>query len=163
MIINPTKWDLRFLELAKNVSTWSKDPSTKVGAVIVKDRKILATGYNGFPRGIKDTPERYNDRPLKYQYVVHAEVNAVLNSVADVSGSVLYLYPGASPCCECAKVIIQSGIRRVIGTKFNFDTLPGWREGIDRALAMLEEAGVEVCEVEVNDDRYRSMEATTPA
>ena len=69
------KWDIRFLDLAQNISTWSKDPSRKIGCVAVgTNREILAQGYNGFPRGIADLPQRYEDRETKYQYVVHAEM-----------------------------------------------------------------------------------------
>lgn len=142
------KWQRRFLNVASLISTWSKDPSTKVGVVIVKDNKILGTGYNGFPRGIEDLDDRYNDRPTKYKYVVHAEVNAVLNSVADVTGADLYLWPAATPCTECAKVMIQVGIKQVIGPKANMELFAGWREGINTAKEMLQEAGIELIEID---------------
>ena len=74
------KWDGRFLDIAREISTWSKDPSRKIGAIAVRDRKILATGYNGFPKGIEDTPTRLNIREVKYQYVVHAEMNCIYNA-----------------------------------------------------------------------------------
>ena len=91
------KWDQRFLELAKLVSTWSKDPSTKVGAVIAHDRKIISVGYNGFPEGVLDTAERYYDRETKYKYMVHAERNALLFANTSVKGMTLYTYP-FMPC-----------------------------------------------------------------
>ena len=73
-------WDKRFLDLAEHVAGWSKDPSTQVGCVIVNDKRVVVgLGYNGFPRGVEDTPERLNDRPTKYLMVQHAEVNAILN------------------------------------------------------------------------------------
>jgi len=109
-------WDQYFIEFAKLTATRSKDPSTQVGSVIVMDRVILSTGYNGFPRGINDNiPERY-DRPLKYKFMIHAEENAILNAArfgTSVLGASLYLYP-LPPCSECAKAIVQSGIREVI-------------------------------------------------
>jgi len=75
------KWDQRFISLAREISTWSKDPSTKIGAVIVNDdRRILATGYNGFPKGIEDTAERYENKEVKYETVIHAEMNAIYNA-----------------------------------------------------------------------------------
>src|SRR5450759_3287372 len=75
------KWDRRFIELARFVADWSKDPSTKVGAVIVRpDRTVAALGYNGFPRGVLDHSERYDHRPTKYEMVVHAELNSILNT-----------------------------------------------------------------------------------
>lgn len=142
------KWHRRFLDVASLISTWSKDPSTKVGVVIVKDNKILGTGYNGFPRGIEDSEDRYNDRPTKYKFVVHAEVNAILNSVANVTGADLYLWPAGPPCCECTKVIIQSGIKRVIARKPQADPFPTWRENFETSKNMLLEAGIKFIEIE---------------
>ena len=76
-----TDWDARYLDLAENVSSWSKDPSRKIGAVAVGSKgQILSQGYNGFPRGIDDSIERYNDKETKYRYVVHAEMNVVYNA-----------------------------------------------------------------------------------
>lgn len=114
------KWNLRYLNLAKHVSTWSKDPSTKVGAVIVDPvtKSIVGLGYNGFPRGVNDDEERYAERELKYKYVVHAELNAILNSNKSVRGCEIYVYPtlGIPPACpECAKAIVQAGIVAVHG------------------------------------------------
>jgi dCMP deaminase len=81
------KWDGRFLDLAVFVGDWSKDPSTKVGAVLVRpDRTIAGLGFNGFPRGVLDHPERYDDRPTKYEMVVHAEMNALLSSRESLEG-----------------------------------------------------------------------------
>jgi len=102
-------WFQRFMGLAVNVSSWSKDPSTRVGAVIVnEDRRVIGLGYNGFAKGVKDTPERLADRPTKYALVVHAEMNAILNAVVSVRGCALVttMYP----CSECAKLIAQAGI-----------------------------------------------------
>ena len=107
------KWDKRFFELAKLVASWSKDPSTQVGAVIVNDKnQVLSVGYNGFPRGIEDAPESYEDKELKYSMVVHAEENAILNSNSSLDNSTLYLYP--LPCCtNCVSRILQVGIKSV--------------------------------------------------
>ena len=107
------KWDKRFLNLAEHISSWSKDPSTKVGAVIVNEKNhILSVGYNGFPRGVSDSEVRYNTRDVKYMYVCHAERNALDNAHTDVSGCTLY---STLLCCnECAKSIIQRGIKRVV-------------------------------------------------
>lgn len=107
------KWDERFMQLARHVAMWSKDPSTKVGAVVVDaKRRVIAMGYNGFPRGVDDSPERYADRPTKYAHVVHAELNAILNALGPVEGCTLYVT--LEPCTTCAKAIIQSGITRVV-------------------------------------------------
>lgn len=107
----PLSWDAWYLEIAKTVSTKSKDPSTKVGAVIVRDHRPLGFGYNGFPRGIADEEERW-ERPEKYEHVVHAELNAILNVQGSCEGATLYTTH--FPCGECAKAIIQSGILRVV-------------------------------------------------
>ena len=111
------KWDIRFLKLAKEISTWSKDPSSKIGAVIVNDeRRILATGYNGFPRGIEDTEERLNDREKKYPLIVHGEMNALMNALysgVSVKDATLYVY-GLPVCPDCTKAVIQAGIKRVV-------------------------------------------------
>lgn len=135
------KWDTRFLELAELVASWSKDPSRKVGAVIVRpDRTIAGVGYNGFPRGVVDNEARYNDREVKYQLVVHAEANAILSAGESVKGMTLYgtLYP----CCECAKLIIQSGIRTVIVPRVEAE--PRFAESMAHAAQMFFEAGVVV-------------------
>lgn len=107
------KWDRRFLELADHVAQWSKDPSTKVGAVVVDHKnRVVSMGYNGFPRGIDDDDSRYSDRPTKHLYVAHAERNALDNAPLMVEGCTLY--SPLLPCNECAKSIIQKGITRVV-------------------------------------------------
>ena len=109
-------WDDRFIRLAKEISTWSKDPSKKIGAIIVKDKRILATGYNGFPKGIDDAPEKYENRELKYELVVHAEMNAIYNATFNgisLKDSTLYVW-GLPVCSECSKGIIQVGINRIV-------------------------------------------------
>lgn len=121
-----TKWDLRFLELADHIAQWSKDPRTKVGAVIVDEKKrVVSVGYNGFPRGVDDSVDRYEDRPTKHLFVAHAERNALDNAPLMVDGCTIYV--PLKPCVECAKSIIQKGITRVVsykpdrdGTGFNW-------------------------------------------
>jgi dCMP deaminase len=114
-----SKWDARFMKLARDISGWSKDPSSKIGAVIVDDeRRILSTGYNGFPRGVEDTEERLNDREQKYPRIVHAEANALLSALyngVSVKGATLYVW-GLPVCSECTKLVIQSGIKRIVIT-----------------------------------------------
>jgi dCMP deaminase len=111
------KWDIRFMRIAKEIATWSKDPSSQIGAVIVNDdRRILSTGYNGFPRGIADTEERLNDKDQKYPRIVHAELNALLGCLyngVSVKDATLYVY-GLPVCSDCTKSVIQSGIKRVV-------------------------------------------------
>jgi dCMP deaminase len=102
-------WNSHFMEMAKLVSTRSKDPARKVGAVIVDNaRRVTGMGYNGFPRGVRDDSIRYADEFVKLKLVVHAEANAILN--ARVSVATMSLYCTSYPCSECAKLIIQAGI-----------------------------------------------------
>lgn len=108
------KWDARFANLAKLVSLWSKDPSTKVGAVVVRpDKTVCSVGFNGFPRGVEDNPEWYADREIKYKVIKHAEENAMMFATERLTGYTLYVYPLA-PCASCAGDIIQRGIKRVV-------------------------------------------------
>jgi dCMP deaminase len=149
-----SKWDGRFLALAEHISQWSKDPSTQTGAVIVRpDRTIAALGYNGFPRGMDDDPELYADREVKYERVVHCEMNAVLSAGGPVRGCTLYTYPFLS-CPRCAVHMIQAGIKRVVAPDLELCVhLPGgldrwnrWKDQLGRTKAMFKEAGVEVWE-----------------
>lgn len=141
------RWDKRFLELAKLVSSWSKDPSSKVGAVVVDDKnRIVSVGFNGFPMGVEDTEERLNKRELKYELIVHAEANAILCSPKSVSGCRIYVYPYL-PCSRCAGAIIQSGIKEVV-----VEDLPipeRWVENFNLAKMILGEAGVFVRQIPV--------------
>lgn len=135
------KWDHRFLELAKHISTWSKDPSTKVGAVIVDKRnRVISTGYNGFPRGVKDTPERLNDRDTKYSMVIHGEINALLFATQPLEGTTLYLWPFLS-CSKCTSIIINAGVKRVVAP---VNDSPRWNESIKLSQDLYFEAGVQV-------------------
>lgn len=141
------KWDKRFLLLAAHVSMWSKDPSTKVGSVIVRpDKTVASLGYNGFPKGVSDNKEHYENREEKYGRVVHAEVNAVLHARERLQGCTMYVYPpGYGPSCDrCSTVIIQSGIVRVVGIRCADEFASRWKEACERGLQMFEEAGVEV-------------------
>lgn len=144
------KWDKRFLELAKHISTYSKDPSTKVGAVITKDKRIVSMGYNGFPRGVKDSSECYNNRELKYAMVVHAESNAIIHSKEDLTGSSIYLWPFLS-CSTCSGLIIQSGINRVIAPKASKEIEERWGKNLEISRLMFNEAGIRVDELELQE------------
>lgn len=131
------KWDRRFLDLAGQVSTWSKDPSTKVGAVIVRpDRTIASLGYNGFPRGTNDT---YQDRPHKLLRTVHAEMNAILSAREPLHGYILYVTP-LCPCANCAAAIVQSGIAEVV---FHMETIrEEWADSFAASYEMFRDAGI---------------------
>lgn len=141
------KWDRRFMELAKMVSTWSKDPSTKCGAVIVRDRRVLSMGYNGFPVGVEDLPSRYANRETKLQFVVHSEANAILSAGrhgVPLVGATLYVWPFLT-CHECAKQIIQSGIREVVfAAHGSLEVNNRWASAHGVAMEMYREANVTV-------------------
>lgn len=142
------KWDSRYMELAKYVSQWSKDPSTKVGAVLVNfDLHQEFVGFNGFARGVDDSEARYNERETKYQFVVHAEVNAILKAGPAARGASLYVWPSfAIPniCNECAKVAVQAGIKELIGyaPDTNNPRTSRWGSSIAIAKLMFDEAGI---------------------
>ena len=135
---------MRYLDIAKAVSNWSKDPSSKVGAVAVGEKgQILAQGYNGFPRGIADTDERYNDKETKYKLVVHAEMNVIYNASyngVSLDGADLYIY-GLPTCSECAKGIVQVGIKRVIMPNYRYPER--WMKSWAESQKIYDEAGVE--------------------
>ena len=148
MIIMATnKWDERYMAMAKEVAQWSKDPNTKVGAVAVGEKgQILSQGYNGFPRGIKDSSQRLNDRETKYQFVVHAEMNVIYNATysgVSLDGAKLYVY-GLPVCSECAKGIIQVGIKEVYVSQECLDLRPHWFESFQKTLDMFNECGIKV-------------------
>ena len=140
------KWSRRYLDVAKEVATWSKDPSKKIGAIAVGDKgQILSQGYNGFPRGVKDTDNRYNVREEKYKYVVHGEMNCIYNacnSGVSLNGATLYV-TGLPVCSECAKGIIQVGISKVV-MEYPKDIPDNWKESMILTQQMFLEAGV-VC------------------
>lgn len=125
------KWDERFLGIARLISTWSKDPSTKVGAVAVSvDRRILAQGYNGFPSGAKDSPILYDDRMTKYHWTVHAEANVIFNACnfgTQLHLSTVYIY-GMYPCPECVKSLAQVGVARIVFQIGYSENVHKWEE-----------------------------------
>lgn len=134
-------WDEWFVGMAKYISTASKDPSTQVGAVII-DRKnrVISTGYNGFPRGINDHPDRLEKREVKYSMIVHAEINALLFATQPLDESTLYLWPFLS-CSQCTAIIINAGIKRVVAP-YNYNER--WAGSIKLSQALYHEAGVAV-------------------
>jgi dCMP deaminase len=140
-------WDRRFLSLAAHIAGWSKDPSTKCGAVIVRpNRTIVSLGYNGFPRGLYDDPEMLNNREEKYKRVVHAEMNALLHAGASTEGCTLYTWP-FPPCCKCATCVIQMGLTRVVAPG---GSGPLWdRHDIALTRGMFKETGVHLHEVDL--------------
>lgn len=145
--VEKSKWDDRFMEMAQLVSTWSKDPGTKVGCVIVNDRHIVSTGYNGLPQGIMDLSERMIDREWKLSVTVHAEVNAILNAGkhgAKTEGATLYTtFP---TCSHCSSAVIQAGIVKVVCPRYS--TAPErWSSNFLLGKSLLEEAGITIQEL----------------
>jgi len=140
------EWDQFFIGMADYVSTRSKDPSTKVGAVIVRpDGKTIASlGYNGFPRGTSDDPALYNDRPEKYRRVVHAEVNAVLNATSSTEGATVFVtHP---PCSQCMALLIQAGVKTVVHPTPDPAMAERFAESFNAARSMAYEADVMIVE-----------------
>lgn len=143
------KWDSRFLRAADEIAQWSKDPSTKVGCVIVNPelQRKTGEGFNGFPRFMSDAPELYEDRETKYSRTLHAELNAVLFA-SQTEGMTAYVtHP---PCTSCALVLIQSGISRVVTRRPSEDLLSRWGSSLDTAKGFFAEAEVEY--VELSED-----------
>ena len=137
------KWDQRYLRLAEEVASWSKDPSRKIGAVAVGAKgQVLAQGFNGFPRGIEDTDERYLIRERKYELVVHAEMNVIYNAGyngVSLDNATLYV-TGLPVCSECAKGIIQVGVKRVVMR--NMEIPPIWEVSWRKTKEMFDETGI---------------------
>ena len=140
-------WDEYFMGLAHLSALRSKDPNTQVGAAIVdENHRVVSVGYNGMPKGCSDDVFPWSREgailQTKYAFVVHAELNAILNSKYPVSGCTLYV--SLFPCNECAKAIIQAGIRRIVyeSDKYqNTDTTIASRR-------MLKAAGIELVQLE---------------
>lgn len=142
MSISPFKphWHLRFLGLAAHIAQWSRDPEKKVGAVIVRpDKTIASVGFNGFPRGVNDEDSRYQDKALKRELTTHAEINAILHAREPLQQYTLYVWPLA-PCVRCATAIIQSGISHVVTMPLK--TQSSWSETLKLAENIFTEAGV---------------------
>jgi len=141
----PPSWDVWFMKQVYLVAEKSKDPSTKIGAVLVKDKHIISSGFNGFPIGVRDKPERYLDRTIKYNFVVHGEDNAVLSAARfGISTLGTILYTQSIPCNECSKSIIQGGITEiVIHSKWPMNHSK-WIECVKISKIMLKEAGIKI-------------------
>jgi len=135
-----SNWDSRFLELARLVSTWSKDPSTQVGAVITRDKFVVSLGFNGHPKGVADTLDRLENREVKYRTIIHAEINAILTAKQDLEGCTIYLWP-FMPCSQCGAAIVQAGIKRVVAPPSDNDR---WAESFRFTTEMFSEAGVDL-------------------
>lgn len=155
------KWDDRFLRMAAMVADWSKDPSTKCGAIIARENRVLGMGYNGFPRRLPDHQDLMAIRETKYPRVIHAEMNAIFNAFQNghqIDGATMYTFPpGFAPSCDrCAAHIIQAGIARVVYYKQDTEMSRRWSPEV--ALQMYREAGVEVVPIFTPDPLSWIME-----
>jgi len=147
------KKHFRFVYLAQHIASWSKDPSTKTGCVIVRpDSTVAAVGYNGFPRTIKDSPELLNNREEKYKRTIHCEMNAILSARERLDSYTLYTWPCPS-CDRCAVHIIQSGIAKVVFPKLeeNNELNKRWASQFSLAETLFNEAGVEIVYIKMSE------------
>lgn len=145
------KWDLRFLRIAREISTWSRDPRKQVGSVIVRpDRTIVSTGCNDFPRGMPNFKEYYDNREEKLSRIIHAEMNAVLFSRENLNGCTLYTYPIAS-CDRCVVHMIQAGIDNFVFPALHDPTQERWMKIIETTKKYLNECHKSWTEVEFFD------------
>lgn len=141
-------WDQKFLQAAQLIATWSKDPNHKVGCVIVDDdHNQLSGGYNGFPRGVKDD-DRLNAASslldTKLRIIVHAEANAVAAAARNghsLKGGTAYIT--SAPCCQCASLLIQAGVKRVVIPDSTLDPNSKWAQDMCMAITTLQEAEVQ--------------------
>jgi len=147
--MNLTPWEQKFINLAKFKASWSKDPNTKIGAIIVHDesRQDVSSGYNGLARGVEEHHLERHSRESgeKYFWYAHAEANAVFNAARHgirTLGATIYLSCG-SPCCACSIAIIQAGIKKIICQASETGS-EKWVEDCRRGRIMLREAGVEI-------------------
>lgn len=142
--LDTDKWDKRMLGLAKHIASWSKDPSTQTGAVIADaNRRIISVGYNGLPKGVKDLPERYNNRELKLSIIVHCERSAIIFAKRDLSNCILYTWPFMS-CAACAGMVIQADITHCIAPSIPEDKKARWAKDMELASTLFDEAGVKL-------------------
>lgn len=145
------KWDTRFLQMARFIASWSKDPSTQVGAVIVRrNRSILSLGFNGFPQAMSDDPDLYKDREKKLSRVVHAEINALIFAREPVNGATLYTWP-CSPCDRCCVQLLQAGIDRFVFPPADEALIKRW-PGFGLAQQYIQEAGASFTQMTLRDE-----------
>ena len=155
-------WDRRFLRIAEEVRLWSKDPGTKVGCVLVQDRRITSCGFNGFPQTLSDSPSLYEDRDYKLAVTVHAEANAILNAAKNgAKTESCTAYVTFPPCSQCAAALIQAGVEKVVCP--NPANAPErWRESFMLANTMLYNSGIKILYYS-DDDLWISENAPSVA
>jgi dCMP deaminase len=152
------KWDTRFLGLAAYISSWSKDPSSQVGAVITDGNRIISLGYNGFAAGVEDKQERLEDRNCKLNLTIHAEENAMIFAKRGLTNCTVYVtHP---PCPRCASKLIQEEVRRIVYITPSEDFLSRWADDIQLSTEMYREAGVEVTDYAMHEINHDNAQIT---
>jgi dCMP deaminase len=142
------RWDRRFLGLAAHVAGWSRDPSTRVGAVAVRDRRVLALGYNGLPAGVEDAPARLECRETKLLMTAHAETNLLTYAARDgvaLRGATVYVT--MFPCSHCSGQLINAGVVRIVVPQEGCAFPDRWLASFKASSDMLKEAGVALSSV----------------
>lgn len=134
------KWDRRFLEMARLVSTWSRDPSTQTGAVIAQGKRVISHGFNGFPVGMRDDEALYADRVEKYSRIVHCEINALIFAREPLHGTTLYTWPFMS-CDRCVVQMVQAGVKRFVAPPPTTDQMSRWGTAFERTKQYILECG----------------------
>lgn len=153
-----TKWDTRFLGLAAYISSWSKDPSSQVGAVITDGNRIVSLGYNGFAAGVEDKQERLGDRDCKLNLTIHAEENAMIFAKRDLSDCTVYVtHP---PCPRCASKLIQEEVGRIVYIAPSEDFLSRWSDDLKLSSEMYREAGVEITSYAMEEINHDNAQIT---
>jgi dCMP deaminase len=145
-------WDKRFLDLAALIASWSKDPGTKVGGVIVgPDKRVVSVGFNGFPAGMPDDPELYADREIKLSRIVHAEINALIYARSELpKNATVYTYP-FMPCDRCVVQLLQAGIRRYVAPTASKEVQERWGASLEKTRKYIAECKGSLVEYEVGN------------
>lgn len=135
-------WDRRFMRLAREIASWSKDPSTGTGCVLVNEaRHVVSLGYNGFPSRFPDLHSTLENREQRLAYTIHAEVNAVLQATGRTKGTTAYVYPWP-PCVDCAKVLSQAWVKRVVALEATPEQEERWGDSFRRMEIMFRESRI---------------------
>lgn len=145
-------WDEYFFRLAYVIAQKSHDPKTRIGSVLTREKNVISTGYNSFPRLVIDSKERYDDRALKRKIVCHSEENTILTSARlGIKTADTTLYTFGFPCCNCIKILIQGGVNEIVTHKQwpNLTHCPEWVESISLSRILAAEAGLKLREFDM--------------
>lgn len=147
-----TDWNLRKVKFVLGeINTWSKDPSTKVSAALFNGKYQICSAYNGFPPGVADTPERLNNRDIKYKIVQHAEANLISTCARlGIKTEGMSVAVSLFPCASCAGMLISAGIKEIVTVEPSEDAKSRWGEDFKLSKSILEEAGVQVTVIDIS-------------